>query len=154
MVQSRPINHHMLLSHITLTTGHLTTHRLDVLDAGAVAVCRSLFPSGGPVPALPAFRVEIHSTLFTIFRGREPLVSCGIGRGNDATWTSLCGLDSQFRHLLGATVPHPPAPAGPWLAVALPPPLLALTQSDIGWLGDFERCLAAAMLLPPTIDPS
>lgn len=140
----------MLLSHITLTTGHLTTHRLDVLDAGAVAVCRSLLPSGGPIPAFPAFRVQITGPMFTIWRGQEPLVSCGIGKGRDDTWTGLCDLDSKFRSMLGATVPHPPAPAGPWLAVALLPPLLALTQSDIGWLGDFERCLAAAMFLPPT----
>lgn len=138
----------MIVHHITLTTCHLTTHRLDVLDAGAVAVCRSLLPAGGSVPGFPAFRVEIHGPLFTIWRGREPLVSCGIGRGADATWSSLCGLDSQFRSRLGATAPHPPAPAGPWLAVALLPTLLNLTQSDVTWLGDFERCLGAAMMLP------
>jgi hypothetical protein len=65
----------MILHHVTLTTGHFTTHRLDVLDAGAVAICRSLLPSGGPVPAFAAFRVQITGPLFTVWRGREPLAA-------------------------------------------------------------------------------
>jgi hypothetical protein len=139
----------MLLSHITLTTGHLSVHRLDTLDAAAVAICRTLLPTGGgPVPGFPAFRVEIHGPLFTIYRGREPLVSCGMGRGRDATWASLCALDEQFRAMLGASQPIVPPPAGPWLAVAILPSLALLANSDAAWLGDFERCLAAAILLP------
>ena len=137
----------MLLSHITLTTGHLSVHRLDTLDPAAVAACRALLPSGGPVPGFPAFRVEIHGPLFTVYRGREPLVSCGLGRGRDATWERLSALDAQFRGLMGASQPIAPPPAGPWLAVAILPPLGLLTGSDVQWLGDFERCLAAAILL-------
>lgn len=137
----------MIIHHITLLTGHITTHRLDVLDAGAVAACRALLPAGGPIPGFPAFRVTIATTVFTVWRGKEPLLTCGVGTGRDATWRELEVLHTQFAPIFGGKLP-PPAPAGQWLGVALLPPIAMLTQSDIGWLGDFERCLAAAILLP------
>lgn len=133
----------MILHHITLSTGDIATHRLDTIDAGAVALCRALLPAGGVISPLPAFRVEIHGPVFTIFRGREPLVTCGVGRCvDDPVWPSLASLQSQFAPVLAQPV------AGDWLAVVILPSLAATTQADIGWLGDFERCMAAAILLP------
>lgn len=133
----------MTLPHITLATGHNTLHRLDTLDPVAVAACRALLPAGGPIPGFPAFRVEIHGPVFTVWRGREPIVTCGICHGDDDTHAALGTLQ---------TVVTPPAsyaiPAGAWLAIAIMPGILTLTQTDIGWLGDFERCMAAALITP------
>jgi len=128
------------VQHVTLMTGDCVLHRLDVLDAGAVAACARLLPGGGQVPGFAAFRVEIHGPVFTIFRGREPLVMCGIGRGEDDTWRSLVALQECFAPVTAVV------PGGLWLAVVLLPHLMALAQADVMWLGDFERCLAAALL--------
>lgn len=130
----------MRIDHVTLMTGDCVTHRLDVLDPGAVTACAALLPGGGQVPGFSAFRVEIHGSVFTIFRGREPLVLCGLGNGRDVTWGQLCALQGQF------AVVKAKVPKGRWLGVVLLPPLAAVSQSDLGWLADFERCLAAAIL--------
>lgn len=134
----------MLIQHITLMTGHVTTHRLDTLDAGAVAACRALLPAGGPVPAFPAYRVQICGPVCTLWRGREPVVCWAHGQGAaDPTWQALADLQAQVAPVKAT------APAGRWMAVALLPGMAHLTRADIGWLGDFERCLTAAMILPP-----
>ena len=65
-------------------------------DPPALAACRGLLPHGGPVPGSPAFRVEIHAPVFTIFRGRDPLVCCGVGRGADPLWAELVALQRRF----------------------------------------------------------
>lgn len=130
----------MLLHHITLCTGNSVAHRLDTLEPGAVASCAALLPDGGPIPGYPAFRVVPHGPVFTIYRGAEPLVLCGIGSGSDDTWSALCDVQAKF-----APVSAEP-PAGQWLAVVLLPPLANTAKNDIGWLADFERCMAAAML--------
>lgn len=134
----------MLIQHITLLTGHVTTHRLDTLDARAVAVCRGLLPAGGPVPAFPAYRVTIQGPVCTIWRGREPVVCWGHGNGPaDPAWQPLAELQAKFAPVQAQ------APAGRWMAVALLPGLLTLARADIDWLADFERCMIAAMILPP-----
>ena len=132
----------MTLSHITLLQhGNTVLHRLDTLDPAAVASCRALLPSGGQIPGFPAFRVEIHGPVFTLFRGREPLVTCGIGEGEDETWLTLWELQAKFW-----PVDKMDPPPGKWLAVVLLPPITACTASDIQWFADFERCMAAAMM--------
>jgi hypothetical protein len=135
----------MTLHHITLMTGHTTIHRLDTLDPYAIEVCRALLPNGGPVPMFPAFQVQIvEGAMFTLWRASEPILTCGVGEGGTSPdlWEALCKLQSQF-----APVKVARPPAKHWLAVALLPGLLTQSQDDVGWLGDFERCLAAAMLL-------
>lgn len=134
----------LYLHHITLVEGgNVVTHRLDTLDPQAVAACRALLPGGGQVPRLPAFRVEIHGPVFTIWRGREPLVTCGVGQGEDETWLSLWEMQAKFW-----PVDKMEPPGGTWLAVVVLPSFLMLAPQDQRWIADFERCLAAAMLLP------
>lgn len=134
----------MLIHHITLATGHTATHRLDTLDAGAVAACRSLLPAGGPIPNCAPWRVEITGPVWTIWRGRDcPVVTCGVGRGHAEPWQSLVDLQARF-----APAPSGRAPSGQWLAAVLLPGLALTSADDVGWLGDFERCMAAAVLLP------
>lgn len=134
-----------LLHHVTLLTGHVSTHRLDTLDHEAIQACRGLLPTGGQVPGFSAFRVEIYGPLFTVFRGREPLVTCAIGNGEQdmGTWQVLTGLQEQVG---GEVKTETPPRNGRWLGVALLPPVANLTKPDVMWLGDFERCLAAAMI--------
>lgn len=135
----------MILHHITLLTGDTATHRLDTLAPAAVAACRRLLPAGGPVPGFPAYRVTISGPVYTIWRGREPIAAAGVGHGRQdaSTWQALTDLQAQVAPVKAT---QPPASAA-WLAIALLPGLAHLTRQDIGWLGDFERCMAAALLL-------
>lgn len=68
-------------------------------------------------------------------------MACGIGRGVSDIWDSLVKLQEQ----IGIAVDKSP-PAGLWLAVAILPSMVMLTHDDIGWIGDFERCMAAVLL--------
>lgn len=132
----------MTLPHITLMTGNTMTHRLDIIAPEAVAACRALVAAGrGPVPGFPSFRVEVDGPLFTVWRGQEPIVTCGVG-SDPLLWQSLVSLQRSIGMEVRASMPA----AGRWLAVAILPGMAMLTQSDIGWLGDFERCMAAALL--------
>lgn len=130
-----------LLHHITLATNHTILHRLDTIEAAAVAACRGLLPKGGPVPGFPGFRVEVlGARAFTIYFGRIPLVTCGIGEGRDDTWQTLARCQGTFCRVTATP------PVSRWLAVVLLPSLILLEFKDIIWLGDFERCMAAAMI--------
>lgn len=137
----------MILHHITIATGHMSTHRIDTLDPDAVAACRALLPTGGPVPGFAAFRVEISGESFVVHRGREAIVWCVVGGPqNSESWRILVQAQSQI-------IPQsktPSMPNGRWLAVVLLPGIATQSQGDLGWTGDFERCLAAAMLTPAT----
>lgn len=123
--------------------GSTVTHRLDLIPEEVRIPMRPLVSAGGgQIPVLPAFRVEIpHPHAFTLFRGREPIVACGIGRGASEIWDRLVTLQEN----IGIAVDKSP-PAGLWLAVAILPSMIMLSREDIGWLGDFERCMAAVML--------
>lgn len=131
----------MMLPHITLATGHVSVHRLDTLEAGAVAACRGLLPAGGMVPGFTAFRVVVSGPVFTVWRGAEPVVSCGVCRGDDEVHGALREMQGRL-----VTVGAYAVPRGLWLAIVLLPGLLNLTREDVGWLGDFERCMAAAII--------
>lgn len=132
----------MIINHITMMSGNVATHRLDMIPAGAVEACKALLPRGGVVPGFSAYRVEIDAPVFTVFRGREPIVTCAVGQGNPPYWNDLVALQTRF-HPVKVNKP----PAGNWLAVVILPGISSQTHSDIGWLGDCERCLAAALLL-------
>jgi hypothetical protein len=70
----------------------------------------------------------------------KPIATCGIGHGPSDVWKALVLLQDRFAQVK-ATPPN-----SQWLAVVILPGIAALTRDDIGWLGDFERCMAAAML--------
>lgn len=134
----------MLIHHVTLASGHTATHRLDTLAPAAVAACRSLLPAGGPVPNCAPWRVDVTGQVWTVSRGRDcPVVTCGVGRGPGEVWDSLVALQARFAPVRAAA-----PPGGHWLAVTLLPGLALASREDVGWLGDFERCMAAAILLP------
>lgn len=134
----------MRIQHITLASGDVATHRLDMIQPAVLATCRALLPHGGPIPGCHPWRVELQPPVFTIYRGQEPVLTCGYGCGNDDHWHDLVALQERF-------TPAKPsaAPCTQWLAVVLLPGITHVSRDDLGWLGDFERCLAAALLLPP-----
>ncbi len=134
----------MLIHHITLISGDDAVHRLDIIEPHAISLCRALLRNGGQIPGFAAFRVEVVDPAFTVFRGADPLVSCAVGVGPDPRWNLLVELQRQF----WPVVAQPPAPRTRWLGVVILPGLARLARADVGWLGDFERCMAAAMLLP------
>lgn len=131
----------MIIHHVTLITGDVATHRLDLISEESVQACRSLLPKGGEIPQCSPFMIEITGPVFTVSRGRDPVVVCGIGSGRDITWDSLVDLQSRFAPVVAS------APRSQWLAVVLLPGLASIAREDISWLGDFERCMAAAILL-------
>lgn len=132
----------MIIHHVTLITGDVATHRLDTIDPRAIRACRALLPSGGPIPHCSPFRVEVLGPVFSVWRAREPIVTCGLGEGVDETWEALQELQKRSAPVLATP------PASRWLAVAILPGITAVSKNDISWLGDFERCMAAAILLP------
>jgi hypothetical protein len=50
--------------------------------------------------------------------------------------------------VLAESVAHSPEMPGelPWLGMVILPGLALSAQSDVSWLGDFERCLAFTIL--------
>ena len=123
----------MLIQHITLMTGDVATHRLN----STLNPCRSgglpgLLPSGGAGPGCAPYRVEILAPVFSLWRGREPILIAGVGTGADDTCNALVELQERFFIVIGCA-----APAARWLAVALLPAFTALASTDLGWLGDF-----------------
>ena len=92
-------------------------------------------------------------SVFTVWRGREPLVTCGLAwtpEGAAEAWPAIEELYLQISdrapQLMAATKVAEQPNALPWLAVVILPPIHTLRREDIGWLGDFERCLAWAIL--------
>lgn len=133
----------MILHHITILTGHGATHRLDTLNPAVVSACASLLPSGGPVPGFPAFRVSISGASFQLFRGRDLIAWCVIGdHRHQQSWDLLVETQRKIAPLAN----DPKMPKGRWLAVVLGPGILSTSREDLGWVGDFERCLAAAII--------
>ncbi|MCX6929035.1 MAG: SEC-C metal-binding domain-containing protein [Verrucomicrobia bacterium] len=100
-----------------------------------------------------AFRVTVTRRkgggLFTVWRGQEPLVTCGVALAAEAAtevWPEVeklyLDLSDKDPHKLDARHEAKEPASTPWLAVVILPSLAMLTQSDRSWLGDFERCMA------------
>ena len=147
------------LLHLTLNTGDCFEQvRGDVNDDALAALTPLISRRGGLLPApFGAFRVEINEQidsaglLFSVIRGADSIVTCGLCwdiRGAGLIWGVVNGL---YLHLVAA-IEAAPAHAAmipgrvPWLAVVLLPGVAAQRNEDISWLGDFERCMAFAIL--------
>ncbi len=141
----------MLIQHITLSTGNSVTHRLDTIDPKAIDTCRLLLPTrGGEVPGFPNWKVNIPGEqMFTIYHQSQPIVTCGIGKGDDPVWHMLWKAQSDFAQAIsGLQVKASIPPKRLWLAVLVCPALALVPQQHFSWLADFERTLAAALLIP------
>ena len=141
----------------TLNTEHTVVSPRESVAPEAMAVCAPLADHGGVIPPCAPFRVEVTHGLgcsvFAVFRGREPVVTCGLAwtpAGAAEAWPAIEELYLQVSdrapQLMAATKVAEQPNALPWLAVVILPPIHTLRREDIGWLGDFERCLAWAIL--------
>jgi hypothetical protein len=149
----------MHLTHLTLNTGHVSREPIQELAPGIRAQLRRLISSGGGMLPGPfaAFCVDIctgsGTSAFTLFRAKVPVVTCACAWESDqeqVTWYAIeklyLELSDQVPGLMAATAaPERPGDL-PWLAVILLPGIGLCAREDIGWLGDFERCLAAELI--------
>jgi hypothetical protein len=151
------------IRHITLTTGHtrdsapaeVPEHITEAMwpliehiaNSGANAETLPMADIGAALPGYSVSgRAEGRCLVATVWADGPPsLVVASIGvalhsRCGSALWRGL----HQWGTLPVVTDPEHP-PAEPWVAAALD--MGALQHPDcLGWLGDFERCLAWAWL--------
>lgn len=154
----------MYINHLTLTTGHKArTSRADVADDVLAVVApwlQSIVNTGQksplPVPELSHFSavayVQDGGLIVTVYgpigphnRGQPasadiPLVTFGVAqrsRHSEPLWAMLL---ANFEHTEGIK-----QPATPWCAVAVHQSIMAHADA-IGWLADFERCVAWAWI--------
>ena len=154
----------MYINHTTLTSGHnARTSRVDVADdvlAIVVPWLQSIVGAGQksplPVPALRHFSaiayVQDGGLIVTVYgptgphrTGQPasadiPLVTFGVAqrsRHSEPLWAMLL---ANFEHPAGIKQPETP-----WCAVVMHPSIMAHADA-IGWLADFERCVAWAWI--------
>ncbi len=151
----KPLPH---LFHLTVNTGDAVDQDPGDVSDDAISALVPLVKRGGPLPApLGAFRVEIvretivPAAVFKVHRGPDLIMVCwlcwDIAVG-EAIWGEV--FDTYLK--VTALLPEVPAESAampdsiPWLAVMLLPGITQQTQDNIAWLGDFERCMAFAIL--------
>lgn len=143
--------------HYTLNTGHAVASPRSGVGPEAIEALQPLAEHGGAIPGYAPFRVTItHGTgsaVFTVWRAAEPVVTCGLAwtmEGEAEAWPAMekLYLDlSDSRPELVAPGKEAEKPSSlPWLAVVVLPFILNQSRDDVGWLGDFERCMAWTIL--------
>lgn len=132
----------MTLYRVSLRTGEVRVHRFDAINARDNEQAEETMHGLGVIPGRAPFRVDVFPSMFAVFRGREHLVTCGVGKGRDTLWSVMTGL----QELQGAAArPSPPREAH-WLAVVEYPGLQHLAPVDREWLAGFECAMAAALM--------
>ena len=118
------------MTHYTLNTGDSVRQPRSCVGAQAMAALASLVDSGGPIPGCAPFRVAVDhgtgSVVFTVWRGQEPVITCGLAwtaEGEAEAWPAMEKLyldlsDSNPQLLAPAKEASKPASL-PWLAVVL-----------------------------------
>lgn len=140
------------INHITLSTGHSRRSPRTEVGNDVIAWLRPWLDKllGGtplplPEPSLDHYSASAHieqgGLVMTIYAGAAALVTMAVAarsRQSAPLWAYM-----QAQH--GPSGPGTPAPAAPWLAVALRPGLAQHADAN-EWLGDFERCVAWAWM--------
>jgi hypothetical protein len=146
------------VTHYTLNTADTGELPRLAIDPEAITVLQPLIDQGGPIPGCAPFRVTVTqasgAAVFTVWRAAEPIVTCALAwtvEGEAEAWPAIeevyLDLSDRFPQLpVPAKEANKPASL-PWLAVVLLPSLLNQSRDDVGWLGDFERCLAWTILV-------
>jgi hypothetical protein len=141
------------MTHISLNTGDASDQpRSSVSDAAIDALLPMVAAGGGIIPQCAPYAVHITRedgcAVFSVHRGDEVLVLCGVAWEQEPAaglWRTLEVVYHQLLDRPGAIAaqasPEMPSTV-PWLGVVLLPSLALTARSDVGWLGDFERCLA------------
>jgi hypothetical protein len=138
------------LKHITLNSGHVRdSPRSEVADEVLDAVRLLVVKTGSfDVPGQPGWRTNLTldqgAAVFDVRQGNAPIVMCAVAwstKNAEEVWAVLARMATQFG------TPKPPSmPAAvPWIGVLLLPTAVG-AQEAMDWLGDYERCLAWAIL--------
>lgn len=143
--------------HLTLNTGHVSESPRASVGPEAVSALLPLI-GGGQLPGpFSAFRVEVGrgdgGATFSLHRGQDILVMCGVAwtdQGAAEVWLALENLYFQLAELpvkciVSDACPEMPSTL-PWLGVVMLPSLVFASRSDVGWIGDWERCFAWTLL--------
>lgn len=141
--------------HLTLNTGHSRITDLGEIDDVVFEVLGPLVHQTiFEIPNLAPWRCKVRllggGALFEILRGSDSAVICGLAWDDALAANIWAGLETFYFRLgdagliEGEYVLMPMR--APWLAVILMPGLATSTMQDIGWMGDFERCMAHVML--------
>src|SRR5271166_6393017 len=82
--------------HYTLNTGDTTNQSRGCVAPEAIKALRALVDRGGPIPDFAPFRVTVdHGSgcaLFTVWRGKEPIVGCALAwtaAGEAEVWPGI-----------------------------------------------------------------
>lgn len=144
----------MILSHVTLNTGHTTEIDLSAVDADTIRRLEIIWPHGGQLPTpLTAYRIEFGgvsaAASFSVWRGREPLVICAVCFAEtdaEELWAAIerIYLDAA-KHVPEMGTEYPERPKTPWMQVALMPPLLNAVEGDIRLMARIEQGVAAML---------
>ena len=145
------------IHHLTITTGHTRKSYRNEVASDIIDTLQATLSAAiaGQLPPLPGDLSGYHLSAGAVGRclmatvwappkavpsRPTPLVTIGVAA------RSRCAADLWGRLVESHPAPLQPAmPDAPWCAVQLQPGIM----SDIGamgWLGDFERCLAWAWL--------
>jgi len=142
-----------ILEHYTLNTGHSrNSARVEVGDEAIALLRPMLAPGRHPIPFVgAAYALEVPAGLErgwvgTVYRGQVPLATIGVAAdeaGADEVWPALEGLyltltDRGIYARIDWSAPRRPT-TPPWCAVVM---VSVFDLAAMGWLGDFERCLA------------
>lgn len=140
------------INHLTLASGHIRrSERAEVDDETLKILAPWLsdaINSGErhplPVAELAHYEaaafVEDGGLLVTVFAGENPLVTFGVAQRSRHGGNLWAKMLANF-----PAKPGTQKPAEPWCAVALHPALIAHPDA-MGWMGDFERCVAWAWI--------
>ena len=147
------------LYHVSLNTRHVSNEPLQQMTPDIRASLNQLIHDGkGKLPhPFSAFNVVITqvpgAAVFTLYRGKESAVTCGVAwREENAgtVWSTVEKLYLDLSDKLANFMPigEPPEQPEtlPWCATIMLPGMALCSLEDIGWMGDFERCLAAQLI--------
>jgi hypothetical protein len=148
--------------HLTLNTGHSMTVPPDKVGREALRVLKPMVVKGGDlIPHFAPWRTVIsrgegHAS-FDLRRNKQDLVVLNVvawtPEGAECAWRTLEKHYLDVSDVLaqkGVSMPLelPDMPASlPWLATwILPQAMMAIHPHELGWMADFEQCLAQTIL--------
>jgi hypothetical protein len=149
--------------HLTLNTGHSHEVPPGKVERSTIRILGSMVVKGGDIiPLFAPWRTIISfgngCACFDIRRNREDMVTFNAvawtPAGAEEAWAGIEKLHldnaSQLAHL---GLLHPDMSACPeipetlpWLTTLILPAMHIANPKDLGWMADFEQCLAATII--------
>lgn len=141
--------------HLTLNTGPSRITDLGEIDdvvsvSLGLLVHQTIFDVPNHAPWRCKVRHCVGGALFELMRDDVSAVVCTLA-WDDTLAPNIWGGIEAFYFRLGdmglieGEYVHMPEQT-PWLAVIQMPGLAAVTGQDLAWMGDFEKCMAQALL--------